>query len=372
MTTEAAEEHRGGERALLWSTVIVLGLAVVMVVFMALDRRHKLASEAKHRDEQVSAGPKVMVVPARKAPPTRTLDLQGEVRPYLQTVLYAKLAGFLDQILVDKGDRVHDGQVIGHIQAPEVERQVQAARANALNLRDIAKRYRTLASKDFVSIQDSEIATANARVAKANQRQIEATQDYAILRAPFDGVVVARYADPGAYLAAGGAPVVAVARNDLLRIYAYVDQANAMHVQVGDTAKIHFPGERDARAAKVTRIAGALDPRTRMLQVEMQLHNKGELVPGGFADVQLTVEQPPGMIVPADALTVRGDKTFVGVVDGEQRLRQHPVDVLQSDGKTALIGNGLQEGDKVAIGAGETIAEGGKVQPVEQPAKKPN
>jgi RND family efflux transporter MFP subunit len=364
MTSEAVGEHRSGERALLWATVIVLGLAVITVVFLAVERHHKLAQDAKHRDAQVTAGPRVMVVPAKQAPATTTLDLQGEVRPYLQTVLYAKLAGFLDQILVDKGDRVRNGQVIGHVQAPEVERQVQAARANALNLRDIARRYRTLATKDFVSIQDSEIATANARVAKANQREIEATQDYAILRAPFDGVVVARYADPGAYLAAGGAPVVAVARTDLLRIYAYVDQVNAMHVQVGDTAQIHFPGERAYRAAKVTRIAGALDPRTRMLQVEMQLYNKGELVPGGFADVRLTVDQPPGLIIPADALTVRGDKTFVGVIDAEQRLRTHPVDVLQSDGKTALIGNGLHEGDRVAIGAGETIPEGGKVQPV--------
>ena len=74
-----------------------------------------------------------------------------------------------------------------------------------------------------------------------------------------------------------------------------------------------------------------------MLLVESDLPNADELVPGGFVAVKLTVKQPPGVEIPADALVVRGEKTLVPIVDGEERVRYRPVDVIDSDGKTHAV-----------------------------------
>jgi len=369
MTTATMSGGRPVERGLLWTTVIALAVALVIVLAMLLYRRHYIAADAHRREQAVQAGPHLLVAAARPAPPTAVLNLQGEVRPFLQTTLYAKLPGFLREIHVDKGDRVKAGQVIGRIESPETDRQVLAARANAVNQRAIARRYVALAQKDFVSEQDAESADANARVAEEQLRQAQAMRGYEILRAPFDGVVVARYADPGAYLGATGAsmPVVAVARKDRVRVFAYVDQRNAARVRVGDAAQVSFqgqgPGEAQPRRAQVARIAGALDPRTRMLLVEVQLPNEGDVVPGGFADVALTVAQPPGVALPVEALIVHGDRTLVGVVDGENRLRHRQVQVIDSDGKSARV-DGVKPGERVALGVGESAAAGARVQPV--------
>jgi RND family efflux transporter MFP subunit len=353
-------------RWLLVAAVIALLIALVAVIGLSIGKKLRVDREGHRRDEVVQAGPRVTVVEARPAPPTTVLVLQGEVRPYLQTTLYAKIPGFLRDISVDKGDRVRAGEVLGRIESPETDRQVAGARANALSQIDIARRQQVLASRQLVAIQDAEVATANARVAKEQLRQLQATRDYELLRAPFDGVVVQRLADPGAYLGSFGQsmPVVTVALTGRLRVYAYVDERHAERVRVGDVARVRFPSESKPREAKVIRIAGALDPRTRMLLVEAQLENPGQLVPGGWAEVSLTVKQPPGVVLPADALSARGETIRVAVIDAQNRVRRRPVELLDTDGKTALVRSGVEPGDRVAIGAGESIADGARVQPV--------
>jgi hypothetical protein len=163
-----------------------------------------------------------------------------------------------------------------------------------------------------------------------------------------------------------------MSKNDHLRVFAYVDQRHAATVQEGDTAEIDFPGERQPRTAQVTRIAGALDPQTRMLLVEMDLPNPSEIIPGGFCNVVLSLHEPPSLELPAEAVLVDGQRTQVVVIDGQNRVRFRPVEVLSNDGVHARLQPGakLQAGERVAIGLGFRINEGGVVQPVETPPAK--
>jgi RND family efflux transporter MFP subunit len=229
-----------------------------------------------------------------------------------------------------------------------------------------------LATKEYVSAQDSQTTEATARVARQTEKQLRAIHDYRELRAPFDGTVTARFADPGALLGASTSPLVTVSKYDHLRIYAYVDQRRAASVRVGDSADIHFPEEREVRKAEVTRIAGELDPRTRMMLVEMDLPNPSEILPGGFCDVTLSLREPPSLEIPAEALLVDGERTQVVVIDAQSLVRFKPVDVLSNDGQKARLSphGALHSGDHVAIGLGFRVVEGGKVQPVEGTPKK--
>jgi RND family efflux transporter MFP subunit len=353
-------------RALGGAAALGLVVAAALVLALVLAKRHHVAREARARRDEAQAGPRVMVVPARAAPPTTTLDLQGEVRPWLQTTLYAKLPGFLRDVRVDKGDRVRAGETVARVESPETDRQVAAARANAFNKDDIARRSLLLATRQLVAAQDAESAAADARVAGAQLGQLAATHRYELVRAPFDGVVVARYADPGALLegTGSGLAVIAVARNERLRVWAYVDERDAARVRVGDPARVRFASVSEPSAAQVTRVAGALDPRTRMLLVEIELENARQIVPGGFADVALTVSQPPAVEIPADALIVRGERTRVAIVDAGDRVRLRAVEVRGNDGVRALVTSGVQPGERVALGLGQGVPDGARVQPV--------
>jgi RND family efflux transporter MFP subunit len=348
---------------LRWAAIVLVVVAGGSVLALALGRRHRERKDARARQALVQAGPHVRVIAARRAPEVTTLELQGEARSYLDTVLYAKLAGFAREVRADKGDRVRAGQVVARVESPETDRQVLAARANAANLVDVARRSRWLASQQLIATQDAEQAVATAQVAVESERQVRAVRAYELLRAPFDGIVTARYVDPGALLQAT-TPVLSIARPDRLRVFCYVDQRSAGQVRVGDRAEVRFPEVKQPRPGAVSRIAGALDPRTRMLLVEIDEENPGTLLAGGFVDVRLTVRQPPAVEVPSQALVTRGAQTLVPVIDEQDRVRFRKVSVVGDDGKTLRIDAGLEAAERVAVGLGETVAEGAKVQPI--------
>ena len=354
-------------------------LTVFGVVTLDAHRKSQARADAQARQEVVRRGPRVRVAAVKRSPGVRRLVLQGEARAFAEVTLYAKVAGYLRDLRVDKGDRVKANQVLANVIAPELDQQYQAALADARNKRVNAKRLDALAPTGVVSAQELEQGRASADVAEATQAALATQRDYRVIRAPFNGVVTARFADPGALIQSaanaqsGAVPIVSVAKADKLRVYVYLDQASAPFVRGGDVATIRVP-ERPgwSRRAQVTRSSGALSPRTRTMQTEVDIENAdGAILPGSYVDVELEVKVPSLVEMPAEALVVRGDKTQVAVIEDGGHVRYRPVVVADDDGQTVRLVSGVSEGERVALNLGNETEEGGAVQIVETPAPRP-
>jgi RND family efflux transporter MFP subunit len=352
-------------------------VTVFGVIGLGQQRKHAAHNEAEARETEIQLGPRVRVATAKQAPGVRHLTLQGEARPYFEVTLYAKVAGFLSDLKVDKGDAVKKNQLIATVTAPELDSQYVAAVADARNKRVNAKRLSALAPAGVVSAQELEQGQASADVADATQASLGTERGYRVIRAPFDGVVSARFADPGTLIQSaatgqsGAVPIVSVSKGDKLRVYIYIDQSSAPFVHEGDTAVIKV-AERPgwSRAAKVTRTSGELSPKTRTMLTEVDIENDDHVIlPGSYVQVAVDIRVPPLLEIPAEALVTRGDKSQVAVVDGQERVHYKPVVVADDDGQTVRLAGGLQAGERVALDLGSAVEEGGLIQVVEAKPK---
>lgn len=366
----AQEAPRGRRGVVYFGGVVLLAGVVIGVVSLATRRESVTRAEAHARVEEASRGVRVRVVKAATSPSSRRLTLQGEARAFSSVTLYAKVSGYLKEVRVDKGDKVKAGQILATIEAPELDKQITAAEADAKNKRVNAKRFEALAPSNMVSAQEVEAAQTGAAVAEANHEALSTQGGYRVLRAPFAGVVTSRFADPGALIQSatgaqsGALPVVSVANPDRLRVYVYLDQASAAYVHVGDTAELRVP-ERPGfvRKAQVTRFAGQLDLKTRTMLTEIDVDNKdGTILPGGFVTVAIDLKVTPLVQAPVEALVLKGDKTLVALVDDKGKVHYRPVVVADDDGATVRFVSGVAVGDRLALNLGNEVEDGAPVQ----------
>ncbi|HVY39336.1 MAG TPA: efflux RND transporter periplasmic adaptor subunit [Polyangia bacterium] len=353
--------------------LVALVLTALGVLGLGSRRNHAARAEAEQRETDVRRGPRVRVAVAKQSPGVRHLTLQGEARPFFEVTLYAKVAGFLHDLKVDKGDHVKKNQLLATVTAPELDAQYVAAAADAKNKRVNAKRLSALAPEGGISAQELEQGQASADVADATQAAIATQRGYRVIRAPFDGVVTARFADPGTLIQSaanaqsGAVPIVSVAKGDQLRVYVYVDQSSAPFIHGGEAATIRVP-ERPgwSRAGAVTRTSGQLSPKTRTMLTEVDIPNADQaIIPGSFVDVTLDVKVPPLLEVPAEALTIRNEKPAVAVVDGSQHIHFQPIVVADDDGQVVHLASGIKAGDRVALDLGGSAEDGEPIQVVE-------
>jgi membrane fusion protein, multidrug efflux system len=361
-------------RRLAWASAVALLLAVALVATLFWRDHHRLATEADRRRQEVDRGPRVYVAEAQLEPVSRALTVPGDVRGFLQSTLYAKIAGYVKSVLVDKGDHVKAGQVLGILESPEVDQQVAAAEADLAVKRRTFLRYEQLAKKDYVSAQDFETARAQYEVSRATLKQTRALLAYATLRAPYSGVVTARYVDPGALVPAATAatqsavPLVDIADLRRLRILVFLQQDAAPFVHAGDPVTITIDELPDVHIqAPVNRCASALDPRTRSMLCEVWLENDHRLYPGTFVHATFQLATPRSPVVDSSALVLRDAKPAAAVVrDG--RVHFVPVRPGLDDGKTVQIVEGLQAGERVVLSPPSDLADGDAVQAVERKA----
>jgi RND family efflux transporter MFP subunit len=357
-----------GPRRLTLVIVAAVLLSVAGAVLLGLARHRREASERARLARVAAAGPEVRVARVQSGSGEREVSLPADVRAFWQTTIFAKVTGYLQDLHVDKGDRVRKGDVIARISSPETDQQVRQARSRLENRRRIAARTRPLAANGAVSTEELEQANTDLKVAEAELRRVLALQEYEVLRAPFDGIVTARYVDPGALLSGSGTgqPVIDLADPTRTRLQVYVGQDLAPFVRRGDPGEITVDQHPDLRVgATVQRIADALDPRTRSMLVELwpDEGTSFRLVPGMFVHANLRVQVPSLPSVPAEALVARGERLQVAqVVDG----RLHFVDVEPglNDGKTVQIRRGLETGEVVALSPPSDLGEGAPVRPV--------
>jgi membrane fusion protein, multidrug efflux system len=347
-------------------------VAIGLVVALSAARRSSFAKEAHARVAAVDAGPVVRVTTVSPGGGNRRLELTGESRPFLSVTLYSKVSGYLKDVRVDKGDKVRRGEILATVESPENDAAYASATADALNKRVIAGRDSQLIGQKLIAPEEAETAESDAEQAEAHASAMKTFKEYELLRAPFDGVITGRFADPGALVQnaqdaqAGALPVVSVGTTDSLRIFVYVDQRDAADVQRGTPVTIQDPSRPGAQlTGSITRYTGELDPDTRTLLAEIDVPNhKGLFVPGSIVDVTLDVHAPPYLHVPAAAVFAEGTKNYVAVVTPQNRLMMREVHVVENDGEIVhFMSDSVKTGNRVALDVGNSVPNGSKVQP---------
>jgi membrane fusion protein, multidrug efflux system len=351
--------------------LVLVAAAGVFAVRFVRARHGAEAAEASARKQELAGGTRVLVTRVASLPAGRTVTLPAEVHAWRQATLYAKVSGYVKRMSVDKGDRVKEGQLIATLESPETDQARLSAKAAAMTKRLVANRYTDLAPKGVVSQQELDTASGDLAVAQAELARTAALEAYEEIRAPFDGLITARFVDQGALLpAATGStssaqPVVEVTDMSRVRIYAYLGQGDAPFVKEGTVAKLEsdaHPGQ--AVDATVTRITRELDEKTRTMLTEIDIENKDTWVyPGLYLRVTMKLDTPPALAIPADAVFLRDGTPVVVVVDGG-KARFTSIETGDDDGRIVRVISGLSEGQVIALHVGDEVSDGSPVQAV--------
>jgi RND family efflux transporter MFP subunit len=386
--TEPSEENRNQRKSSRVLTIVLF--AAVFLAFsvsggFVLARQELLRHQTSQLVQTAALGPHVLVTQVSGSGSSRTIDLPATIHGYIETPVYAKVPGYMKTINVDKGDHVTAGQVIAIIESPETDKEVADARSFywIQNVTDV--RNQELVRQQVVPQQTADQTHSAMLQARAAYEQELAMQQYEVVRAPFDGIVTARFVDPGTLIPAAtspvsatpnavfqptnntSSPIVSLASQAPLRIYAFVPQTFSSLIKDGDPATvtvIDYPNRNFV--GTVTRHPEALDQTTRTMQVEVDLPNKDRsLFPGMYANMKMTAHvTSASLTVPDDALVFRDDKIYLPVVR-DNHLKLVQVTLGRDSGYTVEVSGDLREGEQIALNVGEAARDGEPVQPVQ-------
>jgi len=344
-----------------------------------------------------SAATTVAAARVRRADLVRTVTLAAEFRPFQEVSVHAKVAGYVRSIRVDVGDHLKAGETIAILEVPELaddlhrataategaREELRRAQAHHDELHQLAERLEKVAAQrpNLVAQQDvdsardqdlgGEAALAAARHSveedEAGESRIHTMLGYAVITAPFDGVVTRRFADTGALIQAGTSsntqamPVVDLAEDRLLRLVFPLPESAVPFVRDGTAVQIDVQAVHRTITGRVARLAGQVDRATRTMQTEVDVPNAAlELAPGMYATVTVTLEQRRGALsVPVHA--VAGATVLAVGRDGTIERREVRTG-LETPERVEVL-SGLREGELVVVGARSLLRPGDKVTP---------
>jgi membrane fusion protein (multidrug efflux system) len=356
--------------------LVVLALGGLVLATNLLNERNTAALQ-----QQEEQGALALVVPVKRVPGTRSIELPGDVHGFYESPIYAKVPGYVKTMLTDKGAVVKAGQVLARIDSPETDQAVANALANYKLQAITDARDQVLVRNRVIATQDADTQHALMLQAKATYEQQLALQKYEIVTAPFDGMIIARNVDPGAFVSQGGvsgtpgsaAPtgIYNIATLKPLRVYVQMPQDQAPFIRDGDPAVARveqYP--QQSFKGSVTRHPSALAWATRTMLVEVDLPNdNAELLPGMYARVAIAVSGAPSVpVVPDSALIFDGAQTLVPVIN-DNKVHLAPVTLGYDDGVSVQVTQGLGGDEMVATNLGQTPIEGERVHTAAQPQR---
>jgi RND family efflux transporter MFP subunit len=379
--------RRGLSGRAVLGTVVVL--ATLFLVGMFPRWRANAALTTAARDQR----PTVNVVSTQRPDGAANLVLPGSTQAIQEAAIYARTNGYVRKWYTDIGAKVEAGELLAEIETPEIDQELNQARAaaqQAVANSDLARatltRWQELVDKKVVSAQefDEKKSALDARqadltAAQANVSRLEKLQGFQKVVAPFAGIVTARNVDNGALVSAGNggqtAALFHVAQTDTLRIYVTVPQTNARSIIAGQNAAVSFREIPEKKFdAKIVRTAGALDPASRTLLTELQVANTdGQLFPGMYAEIKFAFPQDGRtLLVPGNAVMVQSDGPKVLTVDAKQTIRTRSVKLGHDLGDKVEILSGLNPTEPLVANPSGSLRDGAevKVQPQPTEAKK--
>jgi RND family efflux transporter MFP subunit len=374
--------------AIFWVAIAVLACgaaaAIGYDVVKGIAARVHAANTLRQQTEEMAV-PTVTVIRPKRGSAAEEVVLPGNAQAYVATPIYARINGYLKMWYFDIGARVKSGQLLAEIETPEVDRQLDQARADLATAQanyelaqTTATRYQSLFKSDSVAKQDVDDRVGDLQAKKAmvdsatfNVRRLEETQHFQKVYAPFDGVITARNIDIGALINAGsnapGKELFDIAATARLRVYINVPQQYSRDVAPGGRAELtlaEFPGRRFA--GEIVRTSDAIDPASRTLLTEVDVDNpRGELLPGAFLSVHIKLSAKAGaLVVPVNALIFRSAGMQVAVVrDGKAVLE--PVTMGRDFGTEVEVLSGIGAEDEVIENPSDSLTSGTEVKAVE-------
>ncbi|MBR8156999.1 efflux RND transporter periplasmic adaptor subunit, partial [Burkholderia cenocepacia] len=367
---------------------VPLAAVALAAALLALGIVPRIDARAAQRAQVAAqqALPVSVIVPGA-APADQTLTLPGSVAPYADASIYARTSGYIAHWSVDLGTHVKAGQTLAQISAPDLDAQLRQARADEASAqanydyaKSTAQRWQDMLKTQSVSQQDTDtkVADMNAKramlaSAQANVAHLAELVSYESVTAPFDGVITARNVDVGTLVTAGGTPgspglsgeLFHLEQTDTLRVFVDVPQDSATGVSTGTSVYLttpQYPGRRFA--AHVARSAGAIDPVTRTLRVEIDVDNRdGALMPGAYAQAHLVLPSAaPALDLPVSALLFRPNGVTVATVGANGQTALKTVQIGRDFGTRVEIVAGLAATDRVIDNPGDAITAGKAVK----------
>jgi RND family efflux transporter MFP subunit len=395
--------RRGGPGGRLFG----LGVLVLLLGALALGVWRHYEQHRQVMDiaaEQANFVPSVHVEKVAQRLGRLHVTLPATTLGFEEANIYGRASGYVLKRYVDIGDHVKAGQLLAEITAPEVEAQVaqyqnSLQQAQATVRQNEAQRASTdvtsrrisvlakdswatqeLADTDRYNFQAQKHATTAAEYnAAATEQQLKYYNQQKIYQqvvAPFDGVITQRNIDVGSLITAdatGGTSMFSMTHSHVIRVWVYVPQDDAFGVKPGIEAVIHVPAMPNLTFhGQVTRIADALQPGTRTLLTEVDVPNPdGALQPGVYCTVELKIpRQSPALIVPASAIIFNQNGMQVAVVDnGVAHL--HKIAISTDYGTEVEVNEGVKDGEQVILQPPVNLADGGKVQIIQEPPDAP-
>lgn len=387
--------------------VIVVALFIVVAITLWSDtipffltKKTFSSSQRKLSTIKNQSLPQVKVIQPKRTTVSRTQTIPGDILPYQQAVLYAKVAGYLQEINYDIGDWVKKGEVIARIAIPEIKKQLHQDKAELNQWKAALKKaeaeyqlreliFQRLArvqeqSIDMVSQEQVDEARGRWEIARGERELVKARIDaakgkmgktrvmvaYGKIRAPFDGVITQRWVDVGAMIQAVSSksdvsPIVELMDVQRVRVQFYVPEPDVPFVQRGDRVVIQAAELSDKPfEGRVTRHAWALNIDTKSMLVEVELENpEGWLRPGMHLRVTIKLEEHPhAIVIPVKAIITEKKDNYIYAVNQQDIIKKIPIQLGIDDGFVVEIVGGLSGKEKVVIEEMERLTPGDHVQ----------
>jgi membrane fusion protein, multidrug efflux system len=333
------------------------------------------------------------LVPVVSKAVSRTIDLPGEIQPYLSVAIHAKVSGYLERITVDRGSSVKAGELIAELRAPELqaqiaeaeskvqgaesdraqaEAQLNAAQSTYDRLKKASETPGAIAGNELIQAEQQvdaakAVVRARAQAVAAARNAVQAQKDvqaYLRITAPFDGVVTERMAHPGALVGPNSEALVTIEQVSRLRIIVPVPEQNLGGLTHGASVGFRVPAYPErVYTGTVARSAHVVDPKTRTMAVELDAVNRdGSLAPGMYPTIKWPVHTGSAALwVPRTAVVTTSERTFV---IRERGGHAEWVDVKKgaADGDLVEVSGNLHAGDRVVRRATDEIREGAAIR----------
>jgi RND family efflux transporter MFP subunit len=366
---------------------VVMGLALLAVVagviaYRGISTRVRAAAKVK-TDTGELAVPSVSVTRPKRGAPQEEIILPGNVQAYIEAPIFARTTGYLKRWYVDIGGRVKGGQLLAEIDTPELDQQLQQARADLATAKanyelaqTTAARYEFLLKSDSVAKQDVDNAVGDEHAKKAmvdsatdNVKRLEQLQSFEKVYAPFDGVLTARQTDIGQLIVANSSAgaskeLFRIAAINPLRVYVNVPQIDSPSAVPGVPAYLtmpQYPGKRFP--GKIVRNAEAIEQASRTLLTEVDVANPTrEILPGAYAEVHLKLPSAAStVIIPVTCLIFRSEGLRVGVVR-QGRAGLIPITLGRDFGSEVEVVSGLDGSEAVITNPPDSLVDGDEVR----------
>jgi RND family efflux transporter MFP subunit len=379
---------RSGKRLLYF---LLVPAVLITCAFIGSKARQKTSQQLKATTQTLEVQT-VNVIHPQQGKSSSELTLPGMIQAFSQSPIYARVDGYVRTWYVDIGAHVTKGQLLAVIDAPEVDQQLNQARAmlnqaeTSLSLAKItAPRYQELIKTNSVSQQEVDqnnqnlaAQTANVQAAQAAVSRLEQMQGFEKIVAPFDGVITLRKTDLGDLVNAGNAGVgrelFRISQNNIVRVFVTVPEEFSNQVKPGTKASMDLTELPNRHfAAAVTRTTESIDVNSRTLTVELDVPNpSGALLPGAYANVhfQLPLTVSP-LVLPSSTILFQAAGPQIGVVNSQKQVELRNVTLGHDFGDTIEIVSGVHQTDAVIANPPDSLTSGMRVA-VQSSLSNPN